>query len=264
MGADVLLTVASIAASISLLAAAGEWIKLRRRKKDDYHVQANSLRDTHRASEFRVDLEEIKRITEDALYDPELEPDLRDFLMRLLIMKGRGGIEVERRFLVQSMELLEGSAKHKILQGYFFSQDGYAGRVRRIFSVEDDFQERELDPTITIKGPRRGEARAEYEITVEPSFAVELLNKTDNVIEKIRHSFEYEGELWDVDVFRGINHGLVIAEIETTHASEVSKPGWCGEEVTDERRYNNEELAKRPYTTWSVSEKNSASEPRRP
>ncbi len=60
----------------------------------------------------------------------------------------------------------------------------------------------------------------------------------------------YDLEAWDIDVFRGDNEGLVIAEIEGTESRSVQQPTWAIEEVSSQEKYNNEELARHPYARW--------------
>jgi adenylate cyclase len=61
----------------------------------------------------------------------------------------------------------------------------------------------------------------------------------------------FGGHLWEVDVFRGENRGLVVAEIELDDPrQEFEKPPWLGPEVTDDVRYYNTSLCRRPFLTW--------------
>ncbi len=56
---------------------------------------------------------------------------------------------------------------------------------------------------------------------------------------------------FEVDEFEGINHGLVIAEIELGHEDEsFEKPIWLGQEVTGMIRYYNAALSKKPFSEW--------------
>ena len=72
------------------------------------------------------------------------------------------------------------------------------------------------------------------------------------IIEKVRHRVEDHGLVWDVDEFGGANAGLILAEVELTAADQAIKtPDWVGEEVTDDPRYFNVNLASRPYSMWA-------------
>jgi adenylate cyclase len=71
------------------------------------------------------------------------------------------------------------------------------------------------------------------------------------LIEKIRYCIPFAGFIWEVDVFKGENKGLVLAEIELDHVGqEFTKPAWIGREVTSDSRYYNANLVKNPYSAW--------------
>jgi adenylate cyclase len=57
--------------------------------------------------------------------------------------------------------------------------------------------------------------------------------------------------VWEVDVFEGANAGLVVAELELADEHEAfPRPAWLGDEVSDDPRYYNMNLAQVPYTQW--------------
>ena len=67
----------------------------------------------------------------------------------------------------------------------------------------------------------------------------------------MRHKIESGGLVWEVDEFRGENDGLVVAEVELESEDQpFEAPPWIGEEVTDDPRYLNANLVRRPYSTW--------------
>ena len=52
-------------------------------------------------------------------------------------------------------------------------------------------------------------------------------------------------------MFAGANRGLIVAEVELKRANQkVSLPPWVGKEVTDDPRYLNANLFKKPYRSW--------------
>jgi CYTH domain-containing protein len=104
--------------------------------------------------------------------------------------------------------------------------------------------------TITAKGPRIRDERHEYEMLVSADFAREIIARSDWIVEKKRYSFSADGQVWDVDVFAGRNAGLIIAELEGVDIREVKSPWWAVREITSDTRFNNEELAKFPVSTW--------------
>jgi adenylate cyclase len=55
----------------------------------------------------------------------------------------------------------------------------------------------------------------------------------------------------EVDVFEGLNAGLVVAEIELDSEDELyAKPAWAGMNVTHDAKYANSNLTMKPYSTW--------------
>jgi CYTH domain-containing protein len=59
---------------------------------------------------------------------------------------------------------------------------------------------------------------------------------------------------WEVDVFEGENAGLVVAEVELeSERQSIDLPDWVGLEVTHDPRYLNANLAKAPFTRWSLT-----------
>jgi len=54
-----------------------------------------------------------------------------------------------------------------------------------------------------------------------------------------------------VDIFEGLNKGLIVAEIELETENEVFKlPDWINKEVTREVKYYNNNLQSLPYSLW--------------
>ncbi len=111
---------------------------------------------------------------------------------------------------------------------------------------------------LTIKGPKDGIARPEFEYSIPTKDALDLLEQLayKPLIHKIRHTL-YNGEhLWEIDEFCDDNNGLIVAEIELTSKTEFfEKPIWIGKEVTFDAKYRNASLAKFPYTTWTKQQK---------
>jgi adenylate cyclase len=101
---------------------------------------------------------------------------------------------------------------------------------------------------ITLKGPTVGISRPEFEYEIALGQALAALEGPyvlPGVIEKTRFGIEYAGRLFEVDVFEGKLAGLVIAEVELGEEdAHVEIPDWVGEEVSDDPRYFNSNLAK--------------------
>lgn len=155
------------------------------------------------------------------------------------------GIEIERKFLVRTEDWKAQAARSTpVRQGYLARGPQAGVRVR----VAAD------QAWITIKGPVRGIARAEYEYPIPVDDARQLLDNhcAGRVVEKRRYWVPVAGHTWEVDVFEGANAGLVVAEIELRHAEETFvMPDWIGAEVSADPRYFNAYLAEHPYREWA-------------
>ena len=128
-------------------------------------------------------------------------------------------------------------------QGYIINEKSKVIRVR----------EKGDDYFLTIKGNNIGISRLEYDFPISKEDAKELIFhfcKT-TLIEKTRHYIEHKGHTWEVDEFHGKNNGLIVAEIELESEDEKFEiPDWVGEEVTQDDRYYNMNLAIHPVTSW--------------
>ena len=152
-------------------------------------------------------------------------------------------IEIERKFLIKEKPFSIAKRSLKINQGYIINEKSKVIRVR----------EKGDDYFITIKGNNNGISRLEYDFPISKEDAKELIFhfcKT-TLIEKTRHYIEHKGHTWEVDEFHGKNNGLIVAEIELESEDEKFEiPDWVGEEVTQDDRYYNMNLAIHPFTSW--------------
>ena len=152
-------------------------------------------------------------------------------------------IEIERKFLVKEKPFSIAKRSLKINQGYIINEKSKVIRVR----------EKGDDYFLTIKGNNIGISRLEYDFPISKEDAKELIFhfcKT-TLIEKTRHYIEHKGHTWEVDEFHGKNTGLIVAEIELDSEDEKFEiPDWVGEEVTQDDRYYNMNLAIHPFTSW--------------
>lgn len=157
-------------------------------------------------------------------------------------------IEIERKFLVAN----DGwrahvTTSHRMRQGYLCGIDGKASVRVRIDGNQVH---------LNIKSAVVGTSRAEYDYAIPADEGLEILGALCvGQVEKTRHLVVHQGHTWEIDEFEGENKGLVIAEIELKSVGEsFAKPGWLGDEVTDERRYYNHALSLHPYRHWHGSE----------
>jgi adenylate cyclase len=153
-------------------------------------------------------------------------------------------VETERKFLVVDGSWRVAASKgRRVEQGYLALDHGTVVRVRVV-----DRQQGWL----TVKGPRRGISRDEFDYPIPAAEGEELLRSLARFqLSKERFDVMYEGTRWTVDVFDGANRGLTIAEVELADAdAPVVIPPWAGEEVTGDERYDNSSLARRPFSAW--------------
>ena len=148
--------------------------------------------------------------------------------------------EIERKFLLK-----DDSWKKDVVRSIKMRQNYLAQKptVRVRLAGECGF--------ITIKSAVKGCARAEYEYAIPAADAIEMLDHLCNGYEvcKVRHIVSFGGKTWEIDVFEGLNAGLVLAEIELQNKDEVFDiPPWLGEEVTMDGNYYNGSLARLPWT----------------
>lgn len=153
-------------------------------------------------------------------------------------------VEIEHKYLVES-GLWNSVVPNKIVnikQGYLSSDPNVSVRVR----VLDD------KGFVTVNGKTLGAKRLEFEYEIPLVDAEQMLREFgQRCVEKKRHYVLIENKIWEVDVFEGLNEGLIIAEIELTSEDErYFKPDWVTLDITQDYKYSNSNLAIHPYSTW--------------
>jgi adenylate cyclase len=154
-------------------------------------------------------------------------------------------VEIERKFLVLSNDFInEAFSQKRIVQAYLSSNPDRTVRVR----IKGD------KGFITIKGKSNanGTTRLEWEREISVMDAEILLSICESgTIDKIRYEIKVGKHVYEVDIFSGENEGLIMAEIELQSEEETfEKPKWLGEEVTNDERYYNAYLSKKPFKIW--------------
>ena len=154
-------------------------------------------------------------------------------------------IEIERKFLVNSNDFkTQAFTQNRIAQGYLSSVPGRTVRVR--IKGNKGF--------LTIKGVSNesGLSRFEWEKEISVGDATELLKLCEEgIIDKTRFEVKMEDHVFEIDEFYGENEGLIMAEVELKSETEsFEKPSWLGKEVTNDKRYYNSYLSKKPFKNW--------------
>lgn len=153
------------------------------------------------------------------------------------------GIEIERKFTVIVDALPPLEEGERIVQGYMATTS--KGVVRARIKGEKAF--------LTLKGKNSGARRLEFEYPIPVPDAEEIIETLcdNHVIEKVRYLIIYQNHTFEVDIFEGDNHGLVVAEVELESEDEiVALPPWIEKEVTGDVRYYNSQLNTMPFTRW--------------
>lgn len=154
-------------------------------------------------------------------------------------------IEIERKYLIKDLSFRDSAHRYlAIKQGYLSTDKDRSVRVRVL----------DQRGFLTIKGrsSEDGLSRYEWEKEIAKDEALELLKLTlPGRIEKVRYLVNYADHMWEVDVFEGINKGLILAEIELSSEKEhFELPPFIGQEVTGDVRYYNAYISKYPFNTW--------------
>ncbi len=157
------------------------------------------------------------------------------------------GLEIERRFLVVNDQWrAQAAGSREIVQGYLaVGEDGIAVRIRL----------QEETAVLTVKAAGDGMSRPEFEYAVPMEDAKQMLDLCGRrVVRKIRHLVPRDGVTWEIDVFKGANEGLVLAECELDRPDRrLVLPPWVGREVTRDHRYSNARLSLRPWPQWAAA-----------
>ncbi|KLU67943.1 inorganic triphosphatase [Desulfosporosinus acididurans] len=157
-------------------------------------------------------------------------------------------LEIERKFLVIQENLPELHGGQYIIQGY----------LSELPSIRYRFLEDSI--TITVKELRSDGSRQEIE-TSNPSSTQEERDALKRIslappIEKIRYRLPYGSLIWEVDVYQMENQGLITVDVEIPEVGyPLTFPNWVNweREITNDSKYFNVNLARKPYTTWAIS-----------
>jgi len=146
--------------------------------------------------------------------------------------------EIERKFLVERLpDPGLPAAPTSIDQGYLAAGSG--GNEVRLRRKSGRFYQ-------TIK-QGQGLSRLETEVTLsEEQFEALWPHTEGRRVTKHRHEIPYGRHVIELDIFHGPLEGLIVAEVEfdSIEQSEgFEPPAWFGEEVTEDARYQNRNLA---------------------
>ena len=172
-----------------------------------------------------------------------MQPVNENFLNLPDSINNKNYFEIERKFLLKTDAWRKEADKGTVIkQGYLNTQAERTVRVRI----------RGKQGFLTVKGKTNQATRLEFEYEIPLHDASQLLALCEQpLIEKTRFLVYDKDKTWEIDVFEGVNQGLIVAEIELQSESETfSIPTWLGAEVTQDARYYNSNLIKNPYCNW--------------
>ena len=148
-------------------------------------------------------------------------------------------LEIERKFLVAN-DTWRASAG----AGQMFKE----GLLARMARGKVRIRRSDANAWITVKGPKSGISRPEFEYAIPVADADQMLADLCNgpLIEKTRYCIPHDDVIWEVDEFSGPLAGLVIAEVELESDDQPFRlPSWIGREVTTDPAYSSASLIRR-------------------
>ena len=158
---------------------------------------------------------------------------------------GKGGLEIERKWVVDKDAIpydLSAMERFEITQTYLSYEPEV--RVRKIVNGGITYYTKTVKEYVN----RGGLVRKEDEWYIsESEYAEAVAQGLDSTILKTRYQAEVDGLTYAFDIFDGALEGLAYLEIEfesEAAANAFDEPDWIIKDVTDDRRFKNQELAK--------------------
>jgi CYTH domain-containing protein len=140
-------------------------------------------------------------------------------------------VEIERKFLVRGDSWRsQVTRQQEIRDGLIAVAGGRQVRVRIC----------DQQATLAVKSRTAGLANAEFEYEIPLVDAKELMahHCLRAGLAKTRYFVPHAGHTWQLDVYRGMLAGIVLAEVELpSESTKVSLPPWVGREVTGDPAY---------------------------
>ena len=154
--------------------------------------------------------------------------------------------EIEKKFLVDKDKLPELKNGKHYIQGYLSTNPHIRFRVINDLVI------------ITIKSFKENmSVRNEWEFKNKMSKTEisELLKlSVSKPIEKSRYEVGYEKLIWEIDVYQGMNEGLITVDVELEDIiQEINFPIWARKDmdITNDPKYFNVNLGNNPYSKWN-------------
>lgn len=155
------------------------------------------------------------------------------------------GIEIERKFLPASERWRALVQRQELIRdGLVAASDDRKTRVRIAGARA----------TLAVKTKRIGGRRHEFEYEIPVPDAERLMECCGTkVLEKVRHYIPIGELVWEVDEYRGLLQGVILAEVELTAIDQrLDIPEWIGREVTADPSYSKINMLK-AASQWPVN-----------
>lgn len=147
----------------------------------------------------------------------------------------KNGNEIERRFLVKELPVLDNYKSYNIIQYYLND------KVTRLRKINND-------KYILTQKSGSGMARTEIEYELDKNNFDNLKLGATSYITKTRYVIPLNDNLVaELDVFTGNHSGIIICEVEfdsIESASNFVPPFWFGLEVTLDKNLSNKQMSK--------------------
>lgn len=141
--------------------------------------------------------------------------------------------EIEYKYLVdkEKWDAINKPEPTLIVQGFISKSEDVVVRIR----IKGD------KGFLTLKGKSNGISRTEFEYEIPVQEAESILNEfTSKSIRKQRYEINFQGKIWEVDVFEEKLAGLILAELEVESENETFElPSWVTDDVSTDPNYYN-------------------------
>lgn len=153
-------------------------------------------------------------------------------------MKITNNDEIEHKFLVKDIDFVIKNAykSNTMVQGYLSKNELSTIRIRITDGINAEYG---------VKGKQIGCSRKEYEHNIPLDSAKEQVESLSiGIIYKTRYTIKNNNKDWEVDVYEGINKGLIVAEIELESEDEkYNIPDFIGDDITNDDSFSNYKLS---------------------
>lgn len=158
------------------------------------------------------------------------------------------GIETERKYIIKMphvsvIETLPQYTKSQILQIYLDSPEGETRRIRRrVFSDYTEYTE-----TTKMRINKMSSHEIESVISAQRFYELsECIREGSAPIEKVRHTFSYQGNTIEIDIYPAWKHSAIMETELANPDDNIALPPFIEiiREVTGNREYSNAAMSR--------------------